>query len=361
MKGRVLVAGFATRHVVCSAVNAGYEVHAIDSFCDQDLQWNAKTCKIFEHLDSLPLLIEESCKEIDPDILVVTSGAEDISVSKTISGNCRDKAGIFTDKKNIQDFFEENSVSVPSVIADGVYPAMLKPCKGAGGWRNTIVNSAEEEDAFCNIWPETPYIRQKVIEGIPCSVSCIVSEGKAKAVSVNLQYLRGGPGERAFGFAGAATPFLSEKNEDLIREAERIASLSGCTGSIGIDFILDGEKIYAIEINPRFQATLDIIEMSTGFNIFEAHVNACRGFLPEFVPKAKRVAARRVIFADRDLRVEDDLKDLFPEVADIPSIGDEIEKGGAIISVYGEGATLAEAEDSLDKTIKELARYISRW
>jgi len=361
LKGRVLVAGFATRHVAWSAKNAGYEVHAIDAFCDQDLHWNTKSCKTFEELESLPGLIEESCREIKPDILVVTSGAEDISVSKKISGNCKDKAGIFTDKNKIQEFFEENSIKVPSILAAGIYPAMLKPCKGAGGWRNTIVGSTEEENEFRTLWPEIPYIRQEVVSGVPCSVSCVAAGGKAKAVAVNLQYLRGGDGERAFGFAGAATPLENGKKDDLMREAEIIASMSGCTGSIGIDFILADEGIYAIEVNPRFQATLDIIEMSTGFNIFGAHIDACRGILPESSPIAEKVVARRIIFADRDIKVRDDLKKFFPRVADIPWKNDEIEEGGAIVSVYGEGCTLTEAESSLDKTIKEIGRYISRW
>ncbi|MBN1432842.1 MAG: ATP-grasp domain-containing protein [Methanomicrobiaceae archaeon] len=361
MKGRVLVAGFATRHVACSAKRAGYEVHAIDAFCDQDLTWNTKSCRTFEELDSLPGIINDSCKEIRPDILVVTSGAEDISVSKKISGSSRKKAGEFTDKKKIQNFFEENSINVPSILPDNQYPAMLKPCRGAGGWRNTIVNSKVEEDEFRSLWPDTPYVRQEFIEGIPCSVSCIASAGRAKAIAANLQYLRGGAGEKAFGFAGAATPFPSEYKDELMREAERIAALSGCTGSIGIDFILSDKGIYAIEINPRFQATLDIIEMSTGFNIFEAHINACRGILPELSPKHKKFVARKVIFAKRDLKVSDDMKKFYPKVADIPWKEDEIEEGGAIMSVYGEGSTLPEAESSLDKTIKEIARYISRW
>lgn len=361
MKGRVLVAGFATRHVACSAKNAGYEVHAIDAFCDQDLHWNTKSCRLFEDLESLPGLIEKSCKDIEPDILVVTSGAEEITSSKKISGNPRETAGKFSDKKRIQEFFEENSVNVPAILAADEYPAMLKPCKGAGGWRNTIVNSPEEENDFCTLWPETPYIRQEVIGGLPCSVSCIAAAGKAKAIAANLQYLRGGSDEKAYGFAGAATPLAAERKDELMREAERIASLSGCTGSIGIDFILAEEGTYAIEINPRFQATLDIIEMSTGFSIFEAHINACKGLLPEFTPKAKKTVARRIIFADRDIKVLDDLKKFYPRVADIPWKNDEIKEGGAIISVYGEGSTLAEAESSLDKTIKEIARYISRW
>ncbi len=361
MKGRVLIAGFATRHVARSAADAGYEVHAIDAFCDQDLSWITKSCRIFEDLESLQGLINDACKEIKPDFLVVTSGAEEINSSKPVSGNSKETAGRFSDKKKIQEFFEENSVRVPAILPEGVYPVMLKPCRGAGGWRNTIVNSQEEENDFRTLWPDTPYIRQEIIEGIPCSVSCIAAGGRAKAVSVNLQYLRGGAGERAYGFAGAATPLTDPRSHELKKEAERIAALSGCTGSIGIDFILTEEGIYAIEINPRFQATLDIIEMSTGFNIFEAHIKACRGILPEYVPEAKKVAARRILFAERDLIVRDDLKKFHPLVSDIPRVNEEIEEGGAIISVYGEGPTPEDAESSLDKTIKEIARYISRW
>ncbi|MCA1917385.1 MAG: ATP-dependent carboligase, partial [Methanospirillum hungatei] len=35
---RILVAGFSTRHVVLSAIRAGYEVCAVDHFCDADLR-----------------------------------------------------------------------------------------------------------------------------------------------------------------------------------------------------------------------------------------------------------------------------------------------------------------------------------
>lgn len=361
MKGRVLVAGFATRHVAASAVRAGYEVHAIDAFCDRDLSWLTKSCKSFEELDELPGLVQEVCEKIPVDIFVVTSGAEDMETGRSVCGTPPGKAREFTDKNSIQNFFEEIDAPVPGILGGGLYPAMLKPCHGAGGWRNQIVSSEKEEEGFREMWPDVPYIRQEVVEGVPCSVSCIAADGQAKAVAANMQYMRGGDGERAYGFAGAATPYLRGEAAGLFGEAERIVSLSGCTGSVGVDFMLCDDGISAIEINPRFQATLDIVEMSMDFNIFRAHVEAAGGILPKSRPEAKRFAARKVLFADRDLTVRDDLGSLCPRVADIPWKGTEIEEGSAVISAYGLGATMEATAESLDKTIKEIGGYISRW
>jgi hypothetical protein len=64
MKKKVLVAGFATRHVVQSAFGAGYEVYAVDHFCDQDLPFYAR--------ESMPLPLAgsrcggEMCQRHEP-------------------------------------------------------------------------------------------------------------------------------------------------------------------------------------------------------------------------------------------------------------------------------------------------------
>ena len=55
MRGRVLVAGFATRHVAQSANRAGYEVCAVDHFCDQDLGWLPGTRKSSSPSKTFPI------------------------------------------------------------------------------------------------------------------------------------------------------------------------------------------------------------------------------------------------------------------------------------------------------------------
>ncbi|WFN34905.1 ATP-grasp domain-containing protein [Methanogenium sp. S4BF] len=361
MKGRVLVAGFATRHVVRSVYAAGYEVCAIDHFCDQDLTWYTKEHQTFEELAELPEHITDFCSRYTFDCIVTTSGAEDMDLGRTVCGTPRDVAARFCTKTGIQQFFEEHGFPVPPLLPEGEYPAFIKPDTGAGGWRNTFAASPDDEAAWTDCWPDTPYIRQMPVEGIPCSVSCIADGTSARALSLNRQFNRGGEGERRFGFAGAVTPFQPAERESILTLAEDIAAKSGCIGSLGIDFMLTDDGIRTIEINPRFQATLDIVEMSTGANIFEMHRNAASGILPASRPGPVMTAVRSIIFADRDCVVTDDLKSLHPDIADIPWVGTEIEEGGAVLSVYGRGADEAEALAALDKTITRVYRYMSRW
>ncbi|WOF15879.1 ATP-grasp domain-containing protein [Methanoplanus sp. FWC-SCC4] len=361
MNEKVLIAGFATRHVVRSAKNAGYLVYAIDHFCDQDLCRITESHQTFEELAELPSLVESAQKMHNFEAICVTSGAEDLNTEIKITGTPKEIASKFLDKKCIQEFFEEHSIPVPPVALENEYPAMIKPLRGAGGWRNQIVNSMEEELIWRELWPDDLYIKQKVVEGIPCSVSCISNGKCACAISFNEQLLRGGNGERAYGFSGAITPFKHPLKDQIVKTAEKIVSMSGCIGSVGVDFIAGDKEFWAIEINPRFQATMDIVEMSTGINLFKAHINSFNGILPEKMPEPVQYAARRVLFAEKDIKVRDDLKDLFEYISDIPHIGTEIEEGSAILSVYGNGQTREEALMSLDKAIIEIRRYISRW
>ena len=361
MKGRILVAGFATRHVVSSAYAAGYEVCAIDHFCDQDLAWCTKEHQTFEELAELPDIIAKFCSRYTFDAIVTTSGAEDMDIGQPVCGTPPDVAARFCTKTSIQQFFEEYGFPVPPLLPGGEYPAFIKPDTGAGGWRNALAITPDDEAAWTECWPDTPYIRQMPVEGVPCSVSCIANGTSARALSLNCQFNRGGEGERRFGFAGAITPFLPKERKDILALAEDIAAKSGCIGSLGIDFMLTDDGIRTIEINPRFQATLDIVEMSTGVNIFDLHRNAAQGIIPTSRPTQKTTAARSIIFAEHDCVVKDDLKSLHPDIADIPWPGTEIEEGNAVLSVYGRGANENEALAILDKTITRVRRYMSRW
>lgn len=284
-----------------------------------------------------------------------------MDVGRTVCGTPQDVAARFCTKTGIQQFFEEHDFAVPPLLPKGEYPAFIKPDTGAGGWRNTLAASPEDEAAWTECWPDTPYIRQMPVEGISCSVSCIADGTSARALSLNRQLNRGGEGERRFGFAGAVTPFQPAERDQILTLAEDIAAKSGCIGSLGIDFMLTDDSISAIEINPRFQATLDVVEMSTGVNIFELHRNAASGILPASRPVPTMTAVRSIIFADHDCVVTDDLKSLHPDIADIPWPETEIEEGSAVLSVYGRGADEGEALAALDKTITRVHRYMSRW
>ncbi|MEN6611693.1 MAG: ATP-grasp domain-containing protein [Methanoregulaceae archaeon] len=290
------------------------------------------------------------------DMLILTSGAEEIASAIPLCGTPPDRIARFLDKREIQQFIEDLGIPIPPLVPEGKYPAMIKPRCGSGGWRNRVIGNAREREVWDTEFGEMPAITQAVAPGTPASVCCVADGTRAAAIAVNEQILRGnGPGR--YGFSGSVTPFDHPLRETMIRHAETIAAASGCVGTVGIDFVI-GDSVWAIEINPRFQGTLDTVEMATGRNLFLDHTNACRGILPVTRPDPVQYAARSILFADRDLTIRDDLALLAPAVADIPPKGTPIEESKALVSVYGWGASREAALALLDKNINRVNQYV---
>lgn len=354
MKRTVLVAGFATRHIAQSAYGAGYDVYAVDHFCDQDLSYYARDVLSFSEIDELEGAVWEMCTRHPPDFLVAASGAEALGVHE-ICGTPQDEVDRFLDKLATHRYFDELGIPAPHLLPAGTYPAMLKPRRGSGGWRNTVVVDDDEYRAWMEAYGETPHFTEEIVTGIPASVCCLSTGSSAIAVAANIQILRGA-GPARFGFSGSLTPFPGDTGE-MVRYAEEIAARSGCRGTIGIDFVA-GDAVHAIEVNPRFQATLDTIELATGMNLFSAHVAACRGVLPGKKPIARQVAVREILFADRDIEVTSNLACLSPLIADIPWPGTFFEEGQAVVSVYGWGPRQEDALQLLDKHIRRVQQYM---
>ncbi len=354
----LLVAGFATRHVAASAARAGLMVYAVDHFCDQDLRDCTIECSRFDELAEIPGLIGTLCRKYPVDAIITTSGAEDLSdLPVPVLGTDPAITSRFLDKSRTQEFFEEGGWPVPTLAAPGSFPAMLKPCTGAGGWRNTIVSGEEEIRAWEAAFPGMPYLLQEVAPGIAASVCCVADGSRARALAANRQILRG-TDEAAFGFCGSLTPLIHPMSRAMCRMAEDIAAASGCRGVIGIDFLLTSDRVFPIEVNPRFVATLDTVERAYGMNLVRIHLDACQGILPGQIPAPERVSIRKILFSEGERELRDDLSSLSPAVADIPVPPARFETGEAVISVFGEGKTEEEAREALDKTIRAVSLYM---
>lgn len=358
MKGRVLVAGFATRHVAQSASRAGYEVCTVDHFCDQDLSWYTKDREKFEDLADLPGAIDRICRRHTFDFFVPTSGAELLPAPVPLMGTPHAAIRKLMDKLETQHFFASLDVPVPRILSDGEYPAMVKPRAGAGGWRNAVIHDDAEMTAWLDLYEQVPHIRQEMVKGVAASVCCLATGSRARAVATNEQVLRGGSGESAFGFSGSVTPCANPYAGEMIALAERIAAASGGVGTIGIDFVIGDNGPVAIEVNPRFQGTVDTVEMATGQSLFDLHMDACRGILPQARPQVRQTAARKILFADRDITVSADLSGLKGFVSDIPWPGTFFEEEQAIVSVYGWGPDRMSALAMLDKHITTVRQYM---
>ena len=358
MKGRVLIAGFATRHVARSAWKEGYAVYAVDHFCDQDLTWYTRDRIKFEELEDLPDRIAGMAGRHRIDVFIPVSGAETIETAITLSGTDRSTAARLLDKLEVQRFFEREEIPVPPLAGEGDFPCIAKPRSGAGGWRNAIIRSRDDLERWRGENPGIGAVFQKQVGGTPASVSCIADGKRAVAIAANEQLLRRGDAS-PFGFIGSVTPLDHHLAGRMKALAVKAAAASGCVGSVGIDFVL-GDDAWAIEVNPRFQGTVDTVEVSTGSSLFQFHMDACTGDLPRETPAPVRYAARRILFAERDLVVEEDLARLSLPIGDIPWPGTRFEEGQAVVSAIGSGVSRAGALEDLDNTLNKLKGYMGR-
>src|SRR5205085_2738731 len=97
-------------------------------------------------------------------------------------------------------------------------------------------------------------------------------------------------GDSAFGASGFryCGSILVAPAQPLFGFACRLASVVteafGLVGVNGIDFVARGDVPYAVEVNPRYCASMELVERARGISIFELHARACAGELTDVEP-----------------------------------------------------------------------------
>jgi predicted ATP-grasp superfamily ATP-dependent carboligase len=194
-------------------------------------------------------------------------------------------------------------------------------------------------------------IVQDFMAGRPASVSVIGNGQQARAVAVNEQLIGAAwTGAEAFRYSGNITP-LEPAFPGLEEMAEEIVSQLRLVGSNGVDFLLTDSGPVIVEVNPRFQGSLETVEMAIGLNVFQAHVDAFRGLLPER-PETLSSAGRAIIYAQKDM--------VAPEIAmekwttDVPRPGYRIKKGDPLLSLLARGEDRKEVLSLLQRRASRL-------
>src|SRR4029077_18811469 len=70
--------------------------------------------------------------------------------------------------------------------------------------------------------------------------------------------------------------------------AESVTRAFGLMGVNGVDFVARRGIPYAIEVNPRYTAAMELVERAYGISLFDVHARACRRVLPAFDLAAAR-------------------------------------------------------------------------
>lgn len=379
----ILVIGFSTRNVVCSASRAGYTVCSIDAFCDLDLQECAyasallecRTVEELHQLDASRIKAKMSEFGLEFDAIVPGSGLEMLDhkeFSCPVLASSTDAMQKASDKLYLSKRLETLGIPHPHCYSpeetDAIeYPVMIKPASGGGGIfnrvarnRHELLSSLKELHELNPELTEQTVIIQEFLEGTPSSVSLLSTKNEALSVAVNEQLI-GIPwlSRLPFAYCGNITPFRTNQAEEMEAFAEELVLQFKLLGSNGVDFLVSKNGPVVLEINPRFQGSLDTVEKAMDINLFEAHAGCFRGELPE-KPEAKCFAARGVIYSDRELFIDRKLMDVIQREkgADIPSQGTVAEPDGPLTSLFACTSTREEAILSLKRGANRIKAFI---
>jgi uncharacterized protein len=365
---RVLVVGYNTRHIACSAKRAGFYVESVSHYEDSDLIKCGDVTRFIR--DEFPEVITDadyrSLKALvmgsSYDHAILGTGFETLDIPR-VAGNPPSLSSFVNDKDRLRDKLETLDYPVPQHfdLEDNLsFPIILKPKRGAGGFRNVLVRDIKHlqrsiEQYHENGWDD--FFLQEFIHGIDVSASVLSTGKQALTIAINEQLIglkNLGPMQR-FSFCGSVTPFRTSFAREIEEISNSIATDLGLVGTNGIDFIIGANGPVIIEVNPRFQATLDTIEGSLGINLVEAHIKSCQG---ELVPRARysRFACRTVYFAEHDFYVKKTCED--QNYMDIPRKGTFIERAKPVISAIGYGKSRDCAFNNASHYIETSKGYV---
>jgi predicted ATP-grasp superfamily ATP-dependent carboligase len=404
-KETMIVVGFNARPIAASAKRAGFRVLAVDYWGDTDLDSSAddvetvlKQTPGFRPREELrrpasDLLVEcaeniASRHQGEVDSVLVGSGLDDrpdlwIELRKIapILGNpidtlvkTRDRLQLYETASRLgipsPRTFKASSLKEALDSADRLgYPVVVKPPGGGGGIGIKLVNSASElrEVYLAEMKPhfgDTIFVQEYII-GAHTSASIIGDGRSCIVVSVNEQLIGLKElGARApFVWCGNVVPLDKLANNRKVRAITAAAKSLGdklkLLGSNGFDFVVRSkdETPVIIECNPRFQGTLECVEMSTGLILVDEHVKACRGKLARILPTPSKYVTKMIAFA-KEKCVIGELKTT-PGVKDVPPEGVVCEKGDPICTVHRIGETREESMKNARESVAEVYRRTS--
>ena len=332
----VAIFGTSVRALACSALRAGLSVKAFDRFGDHDLQaiapWRELPARPDD--DQLAALLHSTAA----DAWMYAGAWENYPDRVELLASVRPLWGIspeslreVRDPFRLHQFLEREGAPSPEVQGqsislprDGSW--LVKPLRSGGG---RAISSWELQTKPL---PEPAYYQRRV-EGIPLgAIFAGQQAASAEFLGASLQ-LTGRPGH-PFGYVGSIGPWplTPAQEEEIVRIGRLIASKFRLLGLFGVDLILDDDRPWVIEVNPRYTASVEILELATGRALLRDHLRSFNVTLTDalFQSQIDRpdVVGKTVLFAERkvsldssllqSMRLEDDHWQV-PMQADLPA------------------------------------------
>jgi len=351
---KILIAGLTTRAIAESAVRAGCDVIAVDFFGDLDSKRIGANISLRDRgLDYSAAALARVARDVSYDALAYCGSLEnhpdvvaEMSQGKFLLGNAPETLRRVRDPAVLLESLAARGFLVPRTFAvgyDGEMPTggrwLVKPAAGGGGhgirvWQGEALHGSQ--------------ILQEHVPGIPAS-AVFVGDGRQ---SILLGWSELLPAPAGFRYSGNLLPLEAPRTAlDEVRcLAEALTEEFGLIGVNGVDFVLNGERPVVLEVNPRYSASMELVERAAGISVFRAHLDACSGRLPDArYPSALDAAlgsghchGKLIVYARKRVSAVDSSRWIERGVRDVPHPGEVIEAGHPICTVLGSDPIRAE-------------------
>ncbi len=364
---RILILGVSVRAMVESAVNGNYAVAALDAFGDRDLAAVAESHSLHHDLQVRysPDALFEASKHLQFDAIAYTANLENhpeilrrFAVNYRIIGNSPRTVGavrcwpaLFSRLKHAGFLIPETILPGNNFAPDCSRRWLVKPVLSGGGHGIKFFHRGEQ--------PGANFLLQEFIGGKSCSASFVANGHDCVLVGVTEQLVGLGPfGAQGFRYCGNILPAREAIDSEILEKVRRLAQFLtqeyGLTGVNGIDFILDGDQVRLTEINPRYSASMELIERAYGLPMFHLHAMAVLdrelpNFVLESVLDSGMYFGKAVLFAERDAIAPDTQDWMDRGIKDVPASGEKLRKGSPV-------CTILASEQTFDDTVASLIR-----
>lgn len=385
------IIGASTRSAAASALRAGYQPLTADLFADADLRRFATTTRISPY----PEGFLDWIRAVEPTAWMFTGAMENhpelvdqLAWVAPLWGNPGDVLAHVRDPRELEHalrsaglLFPETRTSADGLPQDGSWLAKTYTGASGSGVRVLSEERGARSGEYSNSSLSAPgslptACYQRRISGMPCAAVFVAADGAATLLGVTRQLIgEDWLGAHGFQYAGSIGPWPI--NDAACATIEQIGNVLAeqfeLNGLFGVDFILDAnDQIWTIEVNPRYTASVEVVERMTGVEAIAAHVAACQGLrisdcelriVGNSQSAVAKAHGKATLFARRDVTITNKfaeyslaeaLRTPWPALADISPAGSLVEAGRPVLTLFAEASNVDDVEIRLRSRVQEL-------
>lgn len=358
----LIIIGASTRAAATSARRAGLEPWCADLFADADLERIATVRKIPPEVYPHGLL--DALADAPPGPAMYTGALENrpdliAKIDRPLWGNSAEVLRAVRSPRDWTTCLQARALPCPAFAEEPTSTGrwLLKPRKSAAGF-------GIQEYAGQPFEARTHFLQERM-DGVPCSAVFHASDAGVIFLGATEQLI-GAPWLNANGFhyVGSIGPlFLGAQVVQSWRDlGVALVAAFHLRGLFGVDAILRDGVPWPVEINPRYTASVEILERSGRKPLMLGAAGTAR---PWFSGEkwGKAILFARATFAfPAEGPWLDALKDGVNldevEYADIPHAGEIIERGRPVLTIFASAPFVEECRAKLQEKAQALDRRL---